>query len=99
MSVNRESILDILADLRPELARRGVASLELFGSAARGEAGGHSDIDLLVEFASPVGLFDFFRLQHWLEEVLGVEKVDLIEKEALHPALREGILKEAVRVA
>jgi len=82
-----------------ELRARGVASLALFGSAVRDQAGPASDIDLLVEFAHPVGLFDFFRLQHWLEEILGVEKVDLVEKGALHPALSQPVQEEAVRVA
>lgn len=33
----------------------GVASLSVFGSAARGEATAGSDIDLLVEFDRSVG--------------------------------------------
>jgi len=43
-----------------------VRSLELFGSVARGEAGPNSDVDLLVEFDRPVGLFHFFRVQRRL---------------------------------
>ena len=97
--MDRDAILRILNAQAPELRARGVASLSLFGSAARGQAGPHSDVDLLVEFSSPVGLFDFFRLQHWLEEILGVERVDLVEKEALRPSLRRDILAEAIHVA
>jgi len=97
--MNRQQVLDTLAAQADELRARGVASLALFGSAARDEAGLRSDIDLLVEFARPVGLFDFFRLQHWLEEILGVEKVDLVEKGALHPALSQRVLAEAIHVA
>jgi hypothetical protein len=76
-----------------------VASLRLFGSAVRLEAGPASDLDFVVEFSRPVGLFHFFRLQHWLEELFGVEKVDLVERSALHPELRRRILAEAVDVA
>ncbi|MBI5523101.1 MAG: nucleotidyltransferase family protein [Desulfarculus sp.] len=97
--MNRQQILTILAAQAGELRARGVASLALFGSAAREQAGPASDIDLLVEFARPVGLFDFFRLQHWLEEILEVERVDLVEKGALHPALSQRVLDEAIRVA
>ena len=85
--------------LEGELRQRGVSSLALFGSRVRGEFGPGSDVDLLVEFSQPVSLFDFFRLQHWLEEALEVEKVDLVEREALHPALRERIIAESVHVA
>jgi predicted nucleotidyltransferase len=97
--MNRQQILDTLAAQADELRARGVASLALFGSAARDQAGPLSDIDLLVEFARPVGLFDFFRLQHWLEKILGVAKVDLVEKGALHPALSQHVREKAIHVA
>ena len=35
----------------------GVRSLSLFGSYARGQELPGSDIDLLVEFSAPIGLF------------------------------------------
>ena len=40
-----------------------------------------------------------FEIQHRLEEIIGVPKVDLIQKNAIHPALRDQILSEAVNVA
>ncbi|MFH1060804.1 MAG: nucleotidyltransferase family protein [Pseudomonadota bacterium] len=88
-----------LARYAPELRRLGVAGLELFGSTVRGRAGPGSDVDLLVEFSRPVSLLEFFRLQHRLEEMLGVARVDLVEKGAEHPALAANIRAEAVRVA
>lgn len=97
--MNRQQIAAILAAHAAELRARGVVSLALFGSAARSQAGPASDIDLLVEFARPVGLFAFFSLQHWLEGILGVEKVDLVERGALHPALSKSVLDEAIHVA
>jgi predicted nucleotidyltransferase len=75
-----------------------VASLSIFGSVARGEATDASDIDLLVEFNGPVGLFAFIRLQQHLEELLGC-KVDLVTPDALRQEMRERILKEAIRAA
>ncbi len=82
-----------------DLRRRGVKALAIFGSVARDEATATSDVDLLVEFESPVGLLDFFRLQHHIEELLGVDRVDLVMPGALKPGLRERILSEAVHVA
>jgi len=82
------------------LQQFAVRQLRLFGSTLRGEAGDASDIDLLVDYdpAARVGLFAFVRLQRRLSELLG-RRVDLATPDALHPALRDGILREAVRVA
>jgi predicted nucleotidyltransferase len=82
-----------------ELQKMGVVSLAVFGSVARDEFTPQSDIDLLVEFDRDVGLFHLFEIQHRLEEIIGVQKVDLIQRGAIHPALREHILSEAVNVA
>jgi predicted nucleotidyltransferase len=85
---------------REMLQQFAVRELRLFGSTLRGEAGDASDIDLLVDYdpAARVGLFAFVRLQRRLTELLG-RRVDLATPDALHPALRESILREAVRVA
>jgi len=50
-----------------------------------------------VEFepGAPVGLFEFARLQRYLQEILG-RKVDLATPKALHKALKKEILEEAV---
>ena len=57
-----------------------------------------SDVDLLVEFSVPVGLFEFVRLRRFLEEILGA-RVDLVTPGALKPQLRQAVLREAVRAA
>jgi len=85
-----------LSEARAELAGLGVRSLDLFGSVARGEAGADSDVDLLVEFDRPVGLFHFFRVQWRLEEILGC-RVDLVMRDAVKRQLRDRIFAEAVR--
>ena len=88
-----------LAAHREELKQMGVVSLAVFGSVVRNESTPQSDIDLLVEFDRDIGLFHLFEIQHRLEEIIGVQKVDLIQRGAIHPALREHILSEAVNVA
>jgi hypothetical protein len=47
--MRREDVLTRLQALRATLADRGVASLYLYGSVARDQAGPDSDVDLLVE--------------------------------------------------
>ncbi|MBK9713413.1 MAG: nucleotidyltransferase family protein [Kouleothrix sp.] len=73
----------------------GVSSLAVFGSVAREEAGAESDVDILVEFGQPVGLFEFVRLQQRLEALLG-RRVDLVTPDALRPTMRDRILHEAI---
>ena len=97
--MTKRELVEKLAAHREELQQMGVVSLALFGSAARDEATMGSDIDLLVEFNLAIGVFHFFSVQHRLEEILGVPRVDLVERGAVHPALRERILGEAVNVA
>lgn len=77
----------------------GVVSLAVFGSVARNEFTQQSDVDLLVEFDRDISLFYLFEIQHKLEDIIGVAKVDLLQKGAIHPALKERILSEAVDVA
>ena len=61
---------------------------------ARGQASKNSDVDILVDFEKPVGLFEYARLKMYLEGVLGRE-LDLVTPEEL----REDILREAIRAA
>jgi len=74
-----------------------VDSLAVFGSVARGVASPQSDVDILVEFNRPVGLFEFIRLKHFLEQVTGCQ-VDLVTPDALRPVMRERIMREAIYV-
>ena len=75
----------------------GVQSLALFGSVARNDASASSDIDLLVEFNRPVGLFGLFALQDRLEVLFGC-KVDLGTPDSLKPRLRPAVMAELVYV-
>jgi hypothetical protein len=93
--MKRDEILQLLAAHRQELARFSVKSLAIFGSVARDEARLDSDVDILVEFAEAVGLFEFVRLKDYLETLLD-RPVDLVSPDALKEQLRERILKEAV---
>ena len=97
--MHQNEISSVIRGRADELrARFGVLSLRLFGSVARGEATELSDVDVLVEFSRPVGLIQFAALKLFLEELLG-HPVDLATPDALHPALREKILSEAIDAA
>lgn len=72
-----------------------VKTIGIFGSYARGEQGKNSDIDMLVEFTQPVGLFTFIELEYYLSDLLKL-KVDLVLKEGIKSALKDHILREAI---
>jgi uncharacterized protein len=75
----------------------GVKSLAIFGSVARNEAKADSDIDILVEFSRPVGLFEFLEVKEYLENLLDLP-VDLVTPDAIRPEMKEKILGEAIYI-
>lgn len=94
--MRKQEALTLLTNHQSTLKKFGVKSLMLFGSVARDEARTDSDVDLLVEFDRPVGLFTFVRLKRYLEEILE-SSVDLGTPDSLKPYLQEAVFREAVR--
>ena len=98
--MSRDEIIETLRNYREELQRDfGVESIALFGSAARGDAGASSDIDILVDVQRSISLFRLVALQLRLQEILHASKVDVVMRDAIFPDLRDRILAEALRVA
>ncbi len=81
----------------PILKQAGVTRSCVFGSYARGDERGGSDIDILIEPPKTMSLFDLAGLKLDLEEVLGKE-VDVITYNSINPLLRDYILKDQVRI-
>jgi uncharacterized protein len=93
-----EDIKRVLLRNKAELRKRfKVKTIGVFGSYVRGEQKRQSDVDVLVEFEEPVGLFEFMDLEMYLTGLLGV-KVDLVSKKALKPHIGERILKEVAMI-
>lgn len=97
--MDRDHAIGILARHADEIRARGVASLALFGSVARGDQRPESDIDIMIDLVpgSRVSLFDIMDLQDRLSALLAA-RVDLVTRGGLHPDLRDDILGDAVRV-
>ena len=91
-----QEVIEKLQTHETELRQMGVKSLSLFGSVVRQEGRRASDVDLLVEFDCPVGLFAFYGLQERLQSILGVDRVDLVMRRAVIEELRDVIFREAV---
>ncbi|MGH2457831.1 MAG: nucleotidyltransferase family protein, partial [Chloroflexota bacterium] len=96
--MRRRDVLRILSEHRARIDAFGVGSIAIFGSVARDEAATESDVDVLVEFERPVGYFEFFDLEQYLEQILGC-KVDLFTANSLREDIRAEVLKEAIRAA
>ncbi|PIP48377.1 MAG: nucleotidyltransferase [Chloroflexi bacterium CG23_combo_of_CG06-09_8_20_14_all_45_10] len=91
-----DEIKSILALHKEELRQRyKVKELGIFGSYVRGDQRKRSDIDILVEFVEPVGLFEFMDLEEHLASLIGI-KVDLVSKKALKPRIGKYIFREVV---
>lgn len=104
MGKTKTDVYDVqmLADrLRRELPRLrqdyAVRSLGLFGSYVRGEQRKGSDLDILVEFSKVPGMLKFLDMERDLSQLLGVA-VDLVQKEALKPAIGKRIAGEVVQL-
>lgn len=90
-AVDRTSLVDVCS-------RYGVAELSVFGSVARGEARPDSDLDLLYVLAPGSHLgFSINRLEDELSALFG-RPVDLVSKAALHRAIRDEVLAEALKL-
>jgi len=99
MQLNKEHILQLLADHRQQLSAFGVEQIGLFGSFVRGEATDESDIDLLVDIRRDKKTFrNFLSLSYYLEEILG-RKVELVTRQSLSPYIGPHILKTAEYVS
>jgi len=81
----------------PILKRQGVIRAAVFGSAARDEMKKSSDIDILVKLKKNKTLLDLVGLQLELQDKLG-RKVDVVEYGALHPLIKNIVLKEQKKI-
>jgi len=88
------SLKNIKGDLEKKFA---VKEIGIFGSVAREEQTDSSDLDLLVEFARPVSMVTFMRLEFYLSDLLGT-KVDLVTSDSLKPMIQQEILSEVIYV-
>jgi predicted nucleotidyltransferase len=95
--MNKQEVVSLLNTQHDRLNEFAVKALFLFGSVARDEATEESDVDFLVEFDRPVGLFTLLGLQAFLEELLGCS-VDVGTPSSLRSHMRETGLKESIRV-
>lgn len=96
--MDRDAIIAKLKAQTAAFRALGISALYLFGSAARGEAGPDSDVDLFCDYrAGQFDLFDLMEAQEQAEAILG-RRVDFLTRKGLHPALRGDIETSAVQI-
>ena len=95
--MQREAVLQTLSNHKQEFsAKYGVTRLGIFGSVARGEAGGAGDVDIVVEM--PPDLFKMVHMKEDLEDIL-TAPVDLVRySRFLNDTLKRRIDHDAIYV-
>jgi uncharacterized protein len=74
--------------------RNGAVNVRVFGSVARGDHGGESDIDFLVNLQAGRSLMDLARMLRELQTLLD-HPVDVVTEAGLRPRIKPQVLKEA----
>lgn len=93
--ITREIVADHRARILEIARRHGARDVRVFGSVARGEATGSSDLDLVVRFEPGRTLFDQGGLVMDLRDLLGAT-VDVVSEDALQGRFGDIVRKEAV---
>ena len=82
------------AEIRALAERHGFQDVRVFGSMARGDVDGHSDVDLLVTLPAGKTGLALGALLMDVQDLLG-RRVDVVTEGCLHPAFRSRVLREA----
>jgi predicted nucleotidyltransferase len=76
-------ILQKLRKLKPVLQQNyGLSEIALFGSYSRDEQTRESDIDIMVDFSSPIGI-EYFNLVYTLNDAFKNWKVQVVSKKGI----------------
>jgi predicted nucleotidyltransferase len=98
--MRRDDIIARLKQIEPTLRARGVASLYLFGSAARDEAQPDSDVDVFVDPDSEehFGFLAFMDAYETIQKAIGHAEVGYSTRAGLSPYIRANVEREAIRI-
>ena len=96
--IHRDETLEVLRRFKGEFEERyGITALGIFGSVARDQATGTSDVDVVVKMREP-NLFTLVHVKETLEQALH-EHVDIVHyRERMNGLLKRRIDGEALYV-
>jgi predicted nucleotidyltransferase len=98
--MKRATVIAALKRHEAELRSLGVESVSLFGSAARGDAGDDSDVDLAVTLKNVPNGFAYFGRLDEIERLTArilKRRVDVVPEPTAKPRLRRAIDQDRVR--
>lgn len=91
-----DKVKKVISEEKEVLAKKyNVSRIGVFGSVVRGEDNEKSDVDILVDFSKPIGMFEFIDLEEHLATKINT-KVDLVSRKALKPNIGKRILDEVI---
>ena len=95
--MNAQHAVDILRRNETALRSRGIRHAALFGSIARGDDRPESDIDIVVEIdpTARITVFDYVGIKEFIASLFS-QKVDVVDREALKPHIRDASARDAV---
>lgn len=98
-SSSLQEVVSKIRSYEPEIRKKGIKRLSIFGSLARDEATDSSDVDIMVDLDErhPPSLFTYLGIARELEGVIGMP-VDLVVRSRLKELVRPNAESEAVRV-
>lgn len=94
-----DEIVHCIRRQEPELRRRGIRHLAIFGSIARGDARPDSDVDIAIDVL-PDHAFSLIRMEDTrllLQDAIG-RQVDLGETEQFRPQVRQAFERDHVLI-
>ncbi len=96
--IQPDQIIERVRSIKPSLCEQyHITRIGIFGSVLRDDYSEKSDIDILVEFSEPPGLFRFIEIENLLSDTLHAP-VDLVEISGIKPRIKERILSEVAYV-
>jgi predicted nucleotidyltransferase len=95
----RYEIVQALNRLRPKLEQRGVRSLAIFGSRARGDERPESDLDVLIEISDTrkFSALDLVGVSHLISDELGIP-ANMFMRRSLDRQMEETIRSDVVEI-
>lgn len=98
--MNRAALIEVLKTYDDALRATGATGLFLFGSRARGAPRSDSDLDIFIDYdpnTKVPNMFLLMQIEERISTALGVP-VTITTRNALHPLMKEGIERDAVRI-